>query len=149
MLRFSPTPEHRRLVESLVGLGIPEDEICRLVLNPATRRPIDEKTLRKYFPVELATGHTRVNAQVGRFIFATITGQAGGVADERARATLAMFWAKCRMGWKETVVQEHREGGPIEQLSDAELERIARSGGRGRRDPAAPRRPSQPSRLVH
>jgi hypothetical protein len=48
---------------------------------------------------------------VGEFIFSTIVGlPISGrptVADGRARATLAIFWAKTRMGWKEVNVHEH------------------------------------------
>jgi hypothetical protein len=54
------------------------------------------------------------------FIFSTILGVPipgrPPVTDERARATLAIFWAKTRMHWKETNVHEHsgKHGDPIE-----------------------------------
>ena len=37
------------------------------------------------------------------------------VTDERARVTAALFWAKTRMGWKETITSEHvgKNDGPI------------------------------------
>jgi hypothetical protein len=44
--RFVPTTEQRDNVEALTGYGIPHEEICRLVINPRTGRPIDDKTLR-------------------------------------------------------------------------------------------------------
>jgi hypothetical protein len=93
--------------------GIPEAEISRAV-------GISEPTLRKHFRGELDTGLTKANAQVGEFIFSTIIGLPipgrPPVTDERARATLAVFWAKTRMGWKETAVHQHegKDGGPIE-----------------------------------
>ena len=71
-------------------------------------------------PDELDTGATKANAQVGRFIFSTILGVPipgrPPVTDERARATLAIFWAKTRMHWKETNVHEHsgKRGDAIE-----------------------------------
>jgi hypothetical protein len=104
--RFRPTSEQRNTVEAMIGFGIPEPEICRLIKNPETRKPIAEKTLRQAFTAEIDTGQTKANAQVGKFIYATITGTTGGITDERARAQLAIFWARTRMGWKMTVSNE-------------------------------------------
>ena len=53
---FQPTAEQRSNVEVLVGYGMPETEICRLVRNPETGQPIDPKTLRKHFKAEIAIG---------------------------------------------------------------------------------------------
>jgi hypothetical protein len=33
---FAPTPEQRSQVKILVGLGIPQEKICLLVINPQT-----------------------------------------------------------------------------------------------------------------
>jgi AcrR family transcriptional regulator len=93
--------------------GIPETEIARTI-------GVSKPTLLKYFRDELDTGATKANAQVGEFIFSTILGVPipgrPPVTDERARATLAIFWAKTRMHWKETNVHEHsgKHGDPIE-----------------------------------
>ena len=117
---FAPTDEHRNLVAALVGLGIPEAEICRLILNPTGGKGIDTKTLRKHFAAEIETGQTKANAQVGGFIFSSIIGRPSGnipiVTDDSARSRLAIFWAKTRMGWKETTVAEvtGKDGGPID-----------------------------------
>jgi hypothetical protein len=62
------------------------------------------------------------------------------VKDPRACVTAAIFWAKTRMGWKETAVTEvmGKDGGPIEtrevviipenlkDLSDDQLARLYR-----------------------
>ena len=50
---FVPTQEQRRNVKLLVGLGIPQDKICLMVVNPQTEKPLDPKSLRKHFPREL------------------------------------------------------------------------------------------------
>jgi AcrR family transcriptional regulator len=101
--------------------GIPEAEISRAV-------GISEPTLRKHFRGELDTGLTKANAQVGEFIFSTIIGLPipgrPPVTDERARATLAVFWAKTRMGWKETAVHQHE--GKLQVEVSTVRERIAR-----------------------
>ena len=130
---FAPTPEHRRLVEMLVGLGIPEPEICGLIAGPHHGgAPIAPKTLRKYFARELATGHTRANANVGKFIYASILGlnapDLKPITDDGARARLAIFWAKTRMGWKERSILEVEGARPDDGEADRSwlAERLAR-----------------------
>jgi hypothetical protein len=119
---FVPTPEQRNTVKILVGLGIPQKEICLLVINPQTAEPLDEKSLRKHFKREVAIGATELHARMGNFMVATIFGMAppaGTVAidNQHVRGSLAMFFARTRMGWTtETVVNrdEKHVGGPIE-----------------------------------
>jgi hypothetical protein len=122
--RFQPTQDQRNSVEAMIGFGITEDAICDLIRNPRTGKPIDEKTLRRHFKSEISTGETKLKSLVGNFIVNTILGRTRkvtenrdgkdieveiplGLTDERARATLTVFFAKTRMGWKETVVNEH------------------------------------------
>jgi hypothetical protein len=45
---FTPSAEQRGNVEAMVGFGIPQTDIARLIKNPETGKPIDEKTLCKY-----------------------------------------------------------------------------------------------------
>ena len=120
---FQPSDKQRGQVEAMVRYGIPVVEIARTL-------GITKPTLFKHFREELDTGITKANAQVGEFIFSTIVGLTipgrPPVTDERARVTAAIFWAKTRMGWKETVINQHEgpHGGPIEVSSVRE--RIAR-----------------------
>jgi hypothetical protein len=58
---FSATEEQRRTVRAMAGYGIPQDEIARVVINPATGRPITRKTLARHFGDEIATGATQAN----------------------------------------------------------------------------------------
>jgi hypothetical protein len=53
---FVATPEQRNNVKILVGLGVPQAMICQLVVNPQTGKPLDEGTLKKHFPREIAVG---------------------------------------------------------------------------------------------
>ena len=94
---FRPTDEQRRQVEALVGIGIRESDIVRLIVNPQTGRAIDEKTLRHHFRKEIDTGQVKANAAVAQSLLKLAT--SGNV-------TAAIFWAKTRMGWKETNVTE-------------------------------------------
>ncbi len=48
--------------------------LARLVTNPQTGKPLDPKSLRKHFALEIRTGAVELKFLVGRFIFATILG---------------------------------------------------------------------------
>ena len=110
--RFQPSPEQRELVRMLSGIGTRAAEICLLVKNPATGNPIDEKTLRLRFREELDEGMVQANARVGKTLFQFATDPKGGMK----AVTAAIFWMKCRAGWKETVVNEvtGKDGTPVE-----------------------------------
>jgi hypothetical protein len=104
---FVPTPGQRNTVRVLVGLGIPQKQICQLVVNRQTQKPLDHKTLRRRFAHEIAIGTAELHALIGNFMVATILGTpppAGTVAikNERARVRLMMFLLKTKFGWKET-----------------------------------------------
>ena len=83
-----PTPEDRKQVEILSGLGIPQDQICRLIGGG-----ISEKTLRKWYAQELADGVPKANSQVSKSLF-----QKAVAGDTTAQ----IWWTKTRMGWKDT-----------------------------------------------
>jgi hypothetical protein len=89
-----PDPALRRQVEAMAGYGIPELGIARLI-------GVDPKTLRKHYRSELDLGHLKANSAVAQSLFKKATG------DGPQSVTAAIFWAKTRMGWKETVVNEH------------------------------------------
>ena len=114
---FVPTPEQRSNVKALAGLGMPQEQICRLVTNP----PLDVKTLRKHFRLEIETAEIKLHALMGNFTVANILGMAPpagtrAIDNQHARASLLKFYAKTRMGWKEPVVNRQKEpvDGPIE-----------------------------------
>ena len=93
---FKPTEEERKLVEQMSAVGIPQSNIAMVI-----RDGIDDKTLRKHFRKELDTAATKANAKIGGTLFnKAVNGD----------TSAAIFWAKTRMGWKETSVQEHQGG---------------------------------------
>jgi hypothetical protein len=104
---FNPTAEQRGNVEAMIGYGIPEADICLLIKNPETGKPIDLKTLRSHFAREIATGVTKLKSLAGNRIVAAMLGRDGGLTDELTQAKLLMLFAETRMGWKETVADEH------------------------------------------
>jgi len=112
---FEPTPEQRVQVRTLAECGAPEDYI-------ATKIGVAKNTLSKHFAAELEAGQQEAKLQVSTFILDSILGR-GGITDERARATLAIFYAKTRMGWKETGIHLHGEAHPD---TDTALEALTR-----------------------
>lgn len=97
--KFKPTKEERKLVEQMCAVGIPRESIG-LVIRDGITRP----TLSKHFRRELDTAAVRANAKVGGKLF--IEAMNGNV-------TAMIFWAKTRMGWKETNIIEGNPDAPL------------------------------------
>ena len=113
---FQPTNEQRQNVEVMVGLGIPEEQIC-LVVRDRADKPICRNTLRRHFEKELQTGATKLNARVGHFMVATIFGTrppdgVTPIRDERVRGRLGELFLKARLGWRDDVNQQRQEERP-------------------------------------
>jgi hypothetical protein len=83
--RLNPTDEQRKIVKTMSAVGIPQDEIARLI---GIRSP---KTLRKHFWGELDRGATDANASVAGALFKQAMG--GNVAAQK-------FWLQSRAGWR-------------------------------------------------
>src|ERR1700730_10040637 len=108
---FAPTEEQRRNVEIMSGLGIPQEDIC-LMVRDKNGQPISIPTLEKHFRKELDQGAIKINARVGNFMIANILGMpvpegVTPITNKNARAAFAQLFARARMGWKETAVNEH------------------------------------------
>lgn len=120
---FQPTQDQRAQVEAYAAYGIPQADMCKLVINPETGKPLSLKTLEKAFRLELDTGMAKANAKVGESLYMQAVGApaqfdtAGNQvrAEQPRSAGAAIFWAKARMGWSEKFVHEHsgKNGGPM------------------------------------
>ena len=112
-MAHKPTDVSRGQVEAMAGFGIPQEDIAR-VLN------IAPQTLRSHYRDELDTGSTKANAKVAENLFRKATG------DGQGAVAAAIFWAKTRMGWRETPRIEH-EGldKALDGLSREELKALA------------------------
>jgi len=94
---YKPSEQDRKTVTQASGLGLPEDQIARLVINPRTRKGVSVDTLRKHFREELSDGRANANAAVS------------GALYEKAiegNTTAMIWWEKTRMGMKDTQVNE-------------------------------------------
>ena len=133
--KFEPTQDQRYRVKLMKALGIPEDRICKTITNPRTNKPVAAMTLARAFAPELESGATEVHTLVGNFIVCAILGKKPALGDpiknEQVRMTAAIFYAKTKMGWRETVVNEpaNKDDKPVpvddarQRLID-ELDRI-------------------------
>lgn len=61
-LEYTPTPEHRRLVESTSGIGLPYNEIAALI-------GVDEQTLHEHYSREMELGQAKANGQIAKAIY--------------------------------------------------------------------------------
>lgn len=102
---FEPTDEQRKLVESTSGLGITQNDICHLVINPETGGGISKKTLNKYFRLELDVGGSKAKTMIAQKLFTHM---------ENGNVTAAIFLAKVRLGWVERQEHSGPGGGPIQ-----------------------------------
>lgn len=96
-----PTDKTRSEVSALASFGVPQEDIAAYI-------GISKPTLAKHYPEELAFSSIKANATVGKFLFSLASGQAikQGATYGDCK-TAAMFWAKTRMGWRETNQIDH------------------------------------------
>jgi hypothetical protein len=78
---FKPTQEQRALVKSRAAVGLPQDDICKLL---RLRSP---KTLRKCFERELSHGLAEATAVVARTAYE--------MAISGRYPAMTYFWLKC------------------------------------------------------
>lgn len=93
------------------SIGIPEDRMVFAIINPKTNAPISGDTLRKYFRGELNQGLLEADLKAGMNL----------LKQTETSAAAAIFWAKCRLRWRERFTVEIPAGpAPTEQQPGAE-----------------------------
>jgi len=122
---LQPTNEQRMTVAIMAAAGFGQRQIVQRIINPSTGKPIDLHTLEKYFREELDEGMNTANALVTQSLFKKATGNGP------QSVTAAIFWLKCRAGWKPTEGLEltGKDGQPLPgtpTMTPEEFERIAR-----------------------
>jgi hypothetical protein len=96
-VKHEPTDAMRQKVSSMAAIGIPHKDIARVI-------DIDDDTLRQYYRDELDKAHIMANSQVGGHLFKKAL--SGDTA-------CLIFWAKTRMGWKESMLLENNPESPL------------------------------------
>lgn len=79
--------QKRKMVETLAGYGMPEEEIGLLLVPP-----IDLATLRQSYAAELEMGPVKANLE-------TLSMLRAGV--KKGNMTAVIWWTKVKMGWTE------------------------------------------------
>jgi len=87
------------MVEAGAAIGLTEADMCLLIPNPETSKPIDLKTLRLHFREELDTGHVKAHLKVGAGLFKNATTPTGLYPG--GNPICQFFWLKCRLRWKQ------------------------------------------------
>lgn len=101
---FEPTEEQRRIVNIMAAGGFQQQAI-------ADSLDICKHTLLKHFRKELDAGGAKASAMVVGNLYRQAT------KDDPRATPAAIFWAKTRLGWKDTNAVELSgpDGGPIRQ----------------------------------
>lgn len=109
-MAHKPTDELRKQVTSAVIAGVQQDTIAKIV-------GIAPMTLRKHYRDELDYGSDRANSEIAKTLYQqALDGNVGAL----------IFWAKTRMGWRETNRTEltGADGGPIQFEDEGQLDRL-------------------------
>ena len=93
---FAVNDAIREKVRHLAGLGVPQDDIARIV-------QCSPKTLRKRCRDDLDCGAAEANAIVSGCLFAAAKG---------GNITAQIFWLKSRARWRERDASDHRTATP-------------------------------------
>ena len=84
------------MVKLMSAIGIPERKMVHAIVNPETKAGITPVTLRKHFREELDQGLVQADIKAGANLLKLT----------ETSAAAAIFWAKCRLGWRERVAVE-------------------------------------------
>jgi hypothetical protein len=104
---FVPTDEQRELVKQMAISKHPPEAMAAMILWPDTKKPISVRTLYNKFEREIFESRVRANnIAVGKLFQSVLS---GSVAAQ-------IFWAKCQLGWRETVHVEAtgKDGAPLQ-----------------------------------
>ena len=86
------TSEQKQLVKLLVGMGTPQERICKGILNPHSHKPISVETLLKAFAAEIESGLVEMESIVGLSHAQQI---------KKGNMTAIIWWQKNRAGWRD------------------------------------------------
>ena len=87
---FVPTDEQRNTVGVMAAIGIPQERMRLLVINPRTKKPIEIPTLKRAFAWELEAGRAQTDLD---FAIAIAAGIRAGDYQKLA------LYARNRLGW--------------------------------------------------
>lgn len=106
--KLNVTQDMKEKAELLAGLGVPQKDIA-LILG------IGISSLVKYCSEEMERGVAKANSKVAGCLF--------DLAVNKKLPAALFFWAKTRMGWRETDRVEHTgvDGKPIKSITEIKV----------------------------
>lgn len=112
-----PTDEQRTLVRELSGMGMPRENIAKVIKNKKGKG-ISIDTLVHHFKDELADGIAQMNLTVAKSLFAIATNPNGGAP----AVTACIFWLKTRARWRQNDSEYDPNENPIRHDPDADID---------------------------
>lgn len=105
--QFIPTEYQRGLIATLVSCGIAVEAACVFIVNEITGKPINPKTARKVFAIEIDNAREIANAKLVNALFQ--------MAVQDKVPAVAIWLGKVRLGWKEPAqdVNLHQSYGEL------------------------------------
>lgn len=114
---LTPTEEQRTLVRELSGMGMPRENIAKVIKNKKGNS-ISVQTLIRHFKDELADGIAQMNLRVAKSLFAMATNPNGGAP----AVTACIFWLKTRARWRQNDSEYDPNENPIRHDPDADID---------------------------
>lgn len=93
---FHPTKKQREQIIRGLGIGLQPEELRKLTINPHTKNPLAKETFYRHFRRELDEGRALTTQLVGE----SLLRRALDLKHPQG-ATCAIFYMKCRAGWRE------------------------------------------------
>jgi hypothetical protein len=109
----APTDQTRATVKAMSAYGVPQVQIARVL-------DIHDETLRIHYRDELDLGLIEANAKVAETLFRQAT--------KEGSTTAAIWWSKCRMGWREKHEVEYSGSITVASALNAATERLKKLG---------------------
>lgn len=106
---FVPTADQKAIVRALKAYGAPDDDVCEFIVNRATGKPINRKTLNRVFKQEIKLGRWQAVREVADTLKRSALGTPAEFnkdgkqtrAERAPDTTAAIFFLKAVGGWRD------------------------------------------------
>lgn len=111
MPAFQITDAQRDAAIRAAEIGLPMEEICRLIVNPDTGKPVDKKTLLKHMRGDMEYARAKRKLGLGERCF-----EIAHSNRHKDSGSMAKFLAQVHLDWKVTDKRQHefldKDGNP-------------------------------------
>lgn len=105
------TEDLRATVRKLAECGVSQEDMCKLITNPETGKPIHRNTLTKHFSEELDTALIELRVK-------TASALIGALDDDKLKVSAAKWLEQSRFGYSEkrvNTIQDPNGEAPFKQ----------------------------------